>query len=217
MPLLSSDSARYCVLPARNRPATSQIFLYFGSLTLLIYLATPSGNLVDIATSYMLKNRLHATASQVSMLRLLTGIPAYIALVFGLARDLWSPFGLRDRGYFLCFAPIAAVSFLGMAFYHLSYSGLFLGSLFVTLSLPLHCRGVSSAACPHRSREADDGPPHHSLAGGFIYPHGRFRLHIRMGRCTSSAKANVFADGGAGFGHRLPRVLEAGLRFSRHL
>jgi len=82
----------------------------------------------------MLKNRLHATASQVSMLRLLTGIPAYIALVFGLARDLWSPFGLRDRGYFLCFAPIAAVSFLWMAFYHLSYSGLFLGSLFVTLS-----------------------------------------------------------------------------------
>ena len=134
MPLLSSDSARYCVLPARNRPATSQIFLYFGSLTLLIYLATPSGYLVDIATSYMLKNRLHATASQVSMFRLLTGIPAYIALVFGLARDLWSPFGLRDRGYFLCFAPIAAVSFLGMAFYHLSYSGLFLGSLFVTLS-----------------------------------------------------------------------------------
>src|SRR5215467_3545332 len=120
--------------PARNPPATSQIFLYFGSLTLLIYLATPSGYLVDIATSYMLKNRLHATASQVSMFRLLTGIPAYIALVFGLARDLWSPFGLRDRGYFLCFAPIAAVSFLWMAFYHLSYSGLFLGSLFVTLS-----------------------------------------------------------------------------------
>ena len=116
MPLLSSDSARYCVLPARNRPATSQIFLYFGSLTLLIYLATPSGNLVDIATSYMLKNRLHATASQVSMFRLLTGIPAYIAFVFGLARDLWSPFGLRDRGYFLCFAPIAAVSFLWMLF-----------------------------------------------------------------------------------------------------
>jgi len=61
--------------PARNRPATSQIFLYFGSLTLLIYLATSRGYLVDIATSYILKNRLHATASQVSMFRLLTGIP----------------------------------------------------------------------------------------------------------------------------------------------
>jgi hypothetical protein len=43
--------------PARNRPATSQIFLFFGSLTLLIYLATPSGYLVDIATSYPARHR----------------------------------------------------------------------------------------------------------------------------------------------------------------
>ena len=73
--------------PARNRPAASQIFLYFGSLTQLIYLATPSGYLVDIA-----RPTLHATASQVSMFRLLTGIPAYIAFVFGLART----FGARS-------------------------------------------------------------------------------------------------------------------------
>ena len=53
---------------------TSQIFLYFGSLTLLVFLVAPE-NLLDIPTTYMLKNHLHATAPQVSMFRLLTGVP----------------------------------------------------------------------------------------------------------------------------------------------
>ena len=78
-------------------PNTRPIFLYFGSLTLLVYLVAPE-YLLDIPTSYMLKNHLHATAPQVSMFRLLTGIPVYVAFLFGMARDLWSPFGLRDRG-----------------------------------------------------------------------------------------------------------------------
>ena len=38
--------------------------LYFGWLSLFIYLATPAGALVDIQTSYVLKNELHATATQ---------------------------------------------------------------------------------------------------------------------------------------------------------
>ncbi len=44
---------------AEERSArTRQTFLYFGSLTLFLYLATPVGYLVDIQTSYMLKNQL---------------------------------------------------------------------------------------------------------------------------------------------------------------
>ena len=39
---------------------TRQTFAYFGWLTLFVYLATPAGYLVDIQTSYMLKNQLHA-------------------------------------------------------------------------------------------------------------------------------------------------------------
>ena len=83
---------------------TGQTFFYFGWLTLFVYLATPTGYLVDIQTSYMLKNQLHATATQISTFRLLTAIPVYFAFVFGLTRDLWNPFGLRDRGFFLIFA-----------------------------------------------------------------------------------------------------------------
>jgi len=118
------DSARH------NR----QVFLYFGPLTLLVYLVLPNGQLLDIATSYMLKNQLHATATQVSTFRLLTGVPVYVAFVFGLARDLWNPLGLRDRGFFLVFAPMTVAVFLWMALSPLSYAGLFAGMLLVMVS-----------------------------------------------------------------------------------
>src|SRR5471030_1629746 len=111
-----------------------RIFLYFGPLTLLVYLAMPHGYLLDIATSYMLKNQLHATATQVSLFRLLTAVPVYLSVAFGLTRDLWNPFGLRDRGYFLIFAPVTAAVFVWMALSHLSYFGLFTGMLLVMAS-----------------------------------------------------------------------------------
>ena len=112
---------------AHNR----QVFLYFGPLTLLVYLVLPSASLLDIATSYMLKNQLHATATQVSAFRLLTAIPVYAAFVFGLARDLWSPFGLHDRGFFLLFAPATAAVFVWLALSPVSYAGLVAGMLLV--------------------------------------------------------------------------------------
>ena len=46
-----------------NAPETGHFYLYFGPLTLLVYLVMPHGIFLDIATSYMLKNQLHATAS----------------------------------------------------------------------------------------------------------------------------------------------------------
>ncbi len=113
---------------------TGEIFRYFGPLTLLIYLITPTGYLLDIATSFMLKNQLHATATQVSIFRLLTAIPVYLSVVYGLTRDLWNPFGLKDRGFFFLFAPLTAAIFLWMAFTPLSYAGLLTGMLLVMLS-----------------------------------------------------------------------------------
>jgi MFS family permease len=120
-----------------TRPAdsgTGQTYLYFGALTLLVYLLAPSSYLVDITTTYMLKNNLHASATQVSIFRLLTAIPIYVAFIFGFVRDLWNPFGLRDRGYFMIFAPVVAVVFVWMALSRLSYQGLFVGMFLVMLS-----------------------------------------------------------------------------------
>jgi hypothetical protein len=58
----------------------------------------------------------------------------YVAFAFGLIRDLWNPFGLHDRGYFLIFAPITALAFLWMEWSSLSYLGLLAGMLLAMLS-----------------------------------------------------------------------------------
>lgn len=113
---------------------TRQTFLYFGALTLFIYLATPTGFIVDIQTAYLLKNQLHATATEVAMFRLVTAIPVYFAFVAGLLRDQWNPFGLRDRGYFLIFAPITAIVYIVLGISRVSHAGLVLGVLVAMLS-----------------------------------------------------------------------------------
>lgn len=113
---------------------TGQVFFYFGSLTLLIFLVTPTGYLFDIPTSYMLKNQLHASATEVSIFRLAVGVPVYVAFIFGLLRDMWNPLGLRDRGFFLIFAPLTALAFLWMGLSRVSYPGLLAGSLLAVVS-----------------------------------------------------------------------------------
>jgi hypothetical protein len=110
---------------------TNQVFFYFGSLTLLAYLVTPTGYLLDIPVTYILKNQLHATATEVATFRLIAAVPVYFAFIFGLTRDLWSPFGLRDRGYFLIFGPLTALVFLAMGFAQFSYATLLAGMLAV--------------------------------------------------------------------------------------
>ena len=105
----------------------TQIYTYFGALTLLIYMAAPTGYLVDIATSFMLKNQLHASAETVANFRFVTAIPVFVAFIFGVCRDRWNPFGLRDRGYFLLFAPITGAVFVWLAFGKLQLSTLTLG------------------------------------------------------------------------------------------
>ena len=117
------------VAGAASSRQTTRIFTYFTALTLVTYLASPSSYLIDFATSYMLKDQLHLTADQVSNFRLWTGIPTYLAFLFGLTRDTWNPFGMRDRGYLLIFAPVVALVFGWLAITPLSYNGLFFGML----------------------------------------------------------------------------------------
>jgi len=63
----------------------------------------------------MLKNQLHAMPDQVSAFRLWTVLPIYFAFIFGFIRDRWTVFGLRDRGLFLIFGPLAAFVFFWLA------------------------------------------------------------------------------------------------------
>ena len=106
---------------------TAPIYTYFGAITLLLYLATPNGYLVDIATAYMLKNGLHASPETVAQFRFLSALPIYVSFIFGLTRDRWNPLGLRDRGFFLIFAPLTGLIFVVLAIGKLQYTTLLIG------------------------------------------------------------------------------------------
>lgn len=124
--------------PDAKQPADNfQVYLYFGALTLFIYLATPTGALVDIATSFMLKNQLHASPEAVARFRFITAIPVFVAFIFGFIRDTWNPLGLRDRGYFLIFSPLTAAMFVWLAFSKLTLTGLYIGILSAILAFRL--------------------------------------------------------------------------------
>ena len=110
------------------------IFQYFTPLTLLVFLVLPNGFLLDIATSFMLKNVVRATPEQIANFRLLTAIPVYLSFCFGLTRDLWNPFGLKDRGFLMVFGAVTAALFLFMSEFPLSYSGLLVSMFLVMFS-----------------------------------------------------------------------------------
>ncbi len=88
-----------------------QIGTFFGLTFLTYYLCLPQGGFADIPIQYLLKDGLKLNPEQVSMARLVIAGPTYIAFLFGFARDRWNLFGLGDRGIFLLFAPIGALSY----------------------------------------------------------------------------------------------------------
>src|SRR5579871_2241727 len=113
----------------RNR----QLLLYFGLMSLLVNLVNPTF-LLDIPTSYMLKNILQLSPSRIAFFRLLTAIPFFLGFAFGLVRDLWNPLGRRDPGYFRIFVPLM-VGVLGwLAFSPTTYRGLLAGMLLTTVA-----------------------------------------------------------------------------------
>lgn len=126
--------------------SSRQIFLYFGLMSLLLNVVNP-GVLLDIPTSYMLKNILHASPSQISLFRFLTGIPLYLAFAFGMARDLWNPFGQRDRGYFRVFVPLMLCVLVSMALSRPTYPRLLLGMMLTAVAFSFvyaACQGLTA-------------------------------------------------------------------------
>src|ERR1700737_5283944 len=93
------------LLPSSVRQS---IFLYLGILIVLLAFGAPSGGLFDIPISFFLKNRLHLTAHEVANFRLVAAIPLYLSFAFGFVRDMWTPFGMGDRGFMLLFGSISA-------------------------------------------------------------------------------------------------------------
>jgi hypothetical protein len=118
-------------LPAATR---QRIFLYLGILIVLLAFGGPSGGLIDIPITFLLKNKLHLQAHEVAGFRLIAAVPLYLAFVFGFIRDIWNPFGMRDRGYMLLFGGVSALLYVGFAFAPISYGTLLVAVMLLTAS-----------------------------------------------------------------------------------
>ncbi|HEX5263147.1 MAG TPA: MFS transporter, partial [Phenylobacterium sp.] len=100
-------------LPVSDR---QRILIYLGVLVFLIGFGNPSVGLIDIPISFFLKNRLHLKATEVATFRLISGLPLYFGFLWGFVRDIWNPFGLRDRGFMMLFGAIGAIIYVVFAF-----------------------------------------------------------------------------------------------------
>ncbi|HEY1751523.1 MAG TPA: MFS transporter [Caulobacteraceae bacterium] len=90
----------------------NRILIYLGVLVFLVGFGAPNVGLVDIPISFFLKNRLHLKAHEVATFRLISGLPLYFGFLWGFVRDIWNPFGRRDRGYMMLFGAIGAIFYL---------------------------------------------------------------------------------------------------------
>src|SRR5207248_2504973 len=79
-------------------------------------------------------NRLRLDAHELAVFRLVAAIPLYLSFVFGFIRDIWSPFGMADRGFILLFGAISAVLYTGFAFAPVTYETLLAAILLLTTS-----------------------------------------------------------------------------------
>jgi hypothetical protein len=105
-----AEAAAPALLPAATR---WRIILYFGGL--LVLMGFPE-NVISIPISFFLKNRLHLAAHDLAIFGLIAATPAYFAVAFGFARDIWSPFGRGDRGFVMTFGALGALLCVGFAF-----------------------------------------------------------------------------------------------------
>ena len=134
--------AALTIAPTTLSPSVRQrIFLYLGVLIVLLAFGAPSGGLIDIPISFFLKNKLHLEAHEVAEFRLVAAIPLYLSFIFGFIRDMWNPFGMRDRGFMLLFGTTSAGLYVFFAFIPITYATLLVAVVLLTTS----CLFVASA------------------------------------------------------------------------
>jgi MFS family permease len=130
--------AAHTALP---RMARRRIFLYLSTLVFLLTFGQPSGGFIGIPISFFLKNKLHLTAEELADFLLVAAIPTYLSFAFGYIRDIWSPFGMGDRGFMLLFGASAASLYVFFAFTPVSFGMLLIANMLLATS----CLFVASA------------------------------------------------------------------------
>ena len=139
--------------------------LYLAPLTLLMAFCDPNEGLIAIPLQFFLKNRLQLDAHEVAAFRLVAALPLYFSFAFGLARDCWSPFGLKDRGYLILFGSISALLYLWFAFAPLSYLNL-LVAVFLLTSAHLFIDSAQSGLSSTLARQLNMSGQVSALWGG---------------------------------------------------
>lgn len=114
--------------------ARQRVFFYLGILIILLAFGSPSGGLIDIPISFLLKNKLKLSAHEVAGFRVVAAIPLYLSFAFGFIRDIWSPFGMRDREFMLLFGTISALLYVFFAFSSVTYLVLIVAVVILTAS-----------------------------------------------------------------------------------
>ncbi len=115
-------------------PLRRRIFLYLGLLIVLLGFGSPSGGLIDVPITFLLKNKLHLEAHALAQFRLISAIPLYLSFVFGFIRDSWNPLGMGDRGFMLLFGAGTAALYALFAFAPVTYATLLLAVVLLTTS-----------------------------------------------------------------------------------
>jgi hypothetical protein len=119
------------VLPAGVRV---RIMTYVGILLVLLGFGSPGSGLIGLPFSFLLKNKFHLTANEMAIFGLIAGAPSYVAFLFGFARDTWSPFGMRDRGFMVLFSGLCAAIYMLFAFAPVTYQSLLVAALLLGTS-----------------------------------------------------------------------------------
>ncbi len=109
-----------------------RVLLYLSALIFMLGMGGPYLGLIDTPVSFFLKNRLHLQAHQIANFRAVAAVPLYVSFLFGFARDIWNPFGMRDRGFLVLFGAAAACAYGVFAFLPVNRDLLAVGLVVIT-------------------------------------------------------------------------------------
>ena len=110
----------------------SSVFAYFAGLVVTISITDPSGGLIDLPVSFILKNKMGLDAHDISIFRLLAGIPLYLSLFIGLLRDRINKSGAWDREMIIGFSICNIAIYIALSIFPVTYASMLCASLFTT-------------------------------------------------------------------------------------
>ena len=109
-----------------------RVFAYFAGLVAIISITDPSGGLIDLPVSFILKNKMGLNARDISIFRVLTAIPFYLSVFIGLFRDRLNVTDASDRQMMMMFSVGNLAAYIALSFCPVSYASLLTASLIST-------------------------------------------------------------------------------------